>query len=837
MTVTYHFSLPGITCGACVNSVDGLFSGEKERLKFISWGVDLTTKKGFVTVLQDEENEQTKKELLALLEAYDITDISVKLKPDLQAAAVEKSAQPGNKKSHAFPQAKLATEQVIPAPLPLYQRVLKSHWFLGAVGTVCGTALMIACLVTGGLPLAIMIALGVTSVVLTLLLGASSYYQAWIKLVKVRTLTMDTLFAISTLTIIGVSIASFFVPWLPMMFEAGLLIFGFRHIGLAIEESIKDKLGLDRTYQSDLPQHVQVLKDGVEESRELALIEVDEIIVIQPGGIIPLDGICLSDDNWIDDNIISGAIIPRRLKKGEHLLSGMRLPLNASPLVLQVKAAKNESYLARLDRGIAEAYMEKAPIEEMATKILQYFIPAVIGFALLSGIIIACFFPPALAIQCAVTVLVSACPCTLGLVVPLALMIGNRKAADHGVQFKSGKALQAAASVDAVVFDLNGTLTLGEPKITRTGLLDESINTSDLFSLSAALERHSSHAFARAICDEAHEKYGSKLQQGVASEVDDSYHTGLKGTIAGTEYLIGNQELMAQEGVECSPDLLQKISLQAGDSLVFLASKKKLLGYFVITDPLRPDAKQTIDALKAAGKTLFINTGASLETARRYAERLGIAVENIHAGCVGGEKKAEFIRTLKAKKYHVAMVGDGGNDGLPLACSDVGFAVQSRSGHAMASQNAGAIIQQGSLLPIAHGLAIARQAVSNIKQNLGFSLAYNMAAVILTGGLLVALGITLNPAVGVALMIVQTLLILGNAYRFKCQQSDAMTKEIEKADFGPCSYAQCQYGLPLKESNTPDSPGISLQTEPLPVIGENERLVETQAQLAFTGLH
>lgn len=258
----------------------------------------------------------------------------------------------------------------------------------------------------------------------------------------------------------------------------------------------------------------------------------------------------------------------------------------------------------------------------------------------------------------------------------------------------------------------------------------------------------------------------------------------------------------------------------------------------MITDPLRPDAKQTIDALKAAGKTLFINTGASLETARRYAERLGIPDENIHAGCVGGEKKAEFIRTLKAKKYHVAMVGDGGNDGLPLACSDVGFAVQSRSGHAMASQNAGAIIQQGSLLPIAHGLAIARQAVSNIKQNLGFSLAYNMAAVILTGGLLVALGITLNPAVGVALMIVQTLLILGNAYRFKCQQSDAVPKEEDKADFGPCSYTQCQSGLPWKPANAPD-PDISLQTESLPLMDENQRdlLVEEHGQVVFSGLH
>ncbi|MDX1836393.1 cation-transporting P-type ATPase [Legionella taurinensis] len=841
MTVTYHFSLPGITCGACVNSVQGLLEGEKARLKLLSWGVDLGTKRGFVSVLQEQDDSTTRKELITLLDVYDITGISVEHHPDPQSPVIEKNPQdillqPSS--SYGVSQAEdLAPELLPPPSLPLYKRVLKWHWLWGVIGTVCGIALMIACMVTGGLPLAVMIALGVTSVVLTLILGASSYYQAAMKLVKARTLTMDTLFAISTLTIIGVSIASFFVPWLPMMFEAGLLIFGFRHIGLAIEESIKDKLGLDRTYQSDLPQRVRVLKEGKEESVDLSQVAVDDILVIQPGEIIPLDGLCLSDDNWIDDNIISGAIMPRRLRKGEHLLSGMRLPLNASPLVLQVKAVKKESYLACLDERIAKAYMEKAPIEEMATNILQYFIPAVIGLALLSGIIIACFFPPALAIQCAVTVLVSACPCTLGLVVPLALMIGNRKAADHGVQFKSGKALQAAAGIDAVVLDLNGTLTLGEPKVTRTGLLDDEITTADLYSLSAALENHSTHAFARAICDDAQEKYGEKIPHNLVKQVDDSYHAGLKGEIAGTEYLIGNQELMEQEGVKFAPDLVQKIPLQAGDSLVFLATRKKILGYFVLTDPLRSDAKLTIDALKAAGKTLFINTGASFETARRYAERLGIPEQNIQAGCVGGEEKALFIQSLKKKKYKVAMVGDGGNDGLPLACSDMGFAVQSRSGHQMASQNAGAIIQKGALLPIAHGLAIARQAVSNIKQNLGFSLAYNMAAVILTGGLLVALGITLNPAVGVALMILQTLLILGNAYRFKLQQSDAAPKGVDKADFGPCSYTQCQSNLPLKPGAHLDDPGVDLDTDPLPV-GENQDLIlESQSQFALTGSH
>lgn len=805
MPVTYHFSLPGITCAACINSIETLIEEKRAPLRLTNYSISLGTKTGWVTVDEGQESQATKEALKDLLDVYDITNISVELSSDPPPPA---------------------------SPLPWYKRVLQSHWFLGGLGTLCGLAIMIACLFTGGLPLAVMIGLGVFSVVLTLIIGASSFYQAGLKLIKARTLTMDTLFAISALTIIAVSIASFFVPWLPMMFEAGLLIFGFRHIGLAIEESIKDKLDLRRTYQSALPQRVRVLIENEPVEKDLPLVAIDEILIIQPGELIPLDGFSLSEGNWIDDSTVSGAFIPKIVEKNKFLLAGMRVFPNSPPLILQVKATQKASYLARLDQSLAKAHMEKAPLEEMATKVLQYFIPAVIGLAILSGIIIGCFFPPALAIQCAVSVLVSACPCTLGLVVPLAVMIGNKKAAAHGVQFKSGKALQAAAAIDAVVFDLNGTLTQGEPNVTRAGLFDEKLQVSELFSLAAALESRSSHPVARAICEEAREKYGNKLSSYSISELDSSYHAGLKAKLDGVDYAIGNQAFLAREGIYPDADLLQKIPLNAGDNLVFLVRQKKLLGYFVATDSLRSDTRQTINTLKAAGKTIFINTGASQEAACRYAHQLGIPVNNIHAGCENGEKKAAFIKSLQSRQYKVAMVGDAGNDGPPLACSDIGFAVQSKASHEMARQEAGAIIQEGALFPVAHGLAIARQTVSNIKQNLGFSLAYNMAAVLLTGGLLVALGITLNPAVGVAIMIIQTLLILGNAYRFKMQQSEAVPQEAEQANFGSSSYTQCQCSLPLTRSSKPET---SIEKEPDTTVQPVESNATPSPIIAFNG--
>ena len=745
MSATYKFHLPGISCVNCVKPIEYRLSLCK-RYSIESYHVDIINKTIVITVGgHDSQREDVREYLKA-----EISDVGVECEDILE-------------EDHAR---------------TIWQSIgdfFLSHWFQGGLGTVTGIALLTLMLVTGGLPLAAMIAIGGLSTLITLLIGARSFYHAAVKLVKGGVLTMDTLFTISSLTVIVVSVTAFFIPWLPMMFEVGLLIFGFRHIGLAIEESIKQKMELDKTFQHLLPFEVRIKRpDNSYEERALGVIAVHDVLLINPGEIIPVDGVALDEDCMVYDTIKTGDPMPRRLIKGEQLISGMRLAENSAPLHLYATANVENSYLARLDKSIEKAHMENAPIEEVAARILQYFIPTVLGIALLSGLLIGIFFTPALALQCAISVLVSACPCTLGLVVPLAVKIGMQKAAEHGVQFKNAKALQDADSIDAVVFDLSGTLTTGVPVVSRTRLTQPDMDEASLLAVAAAIEKNSTHAMAKTICDEAVAKKIPPMLLPDNASFDMSSHSGIRATFHDESWVIGNEDIMREDGInlEGLDDLLQ---LQAGESVVYVARNNKLCGYFVVSDCLRKEAFHTIDALRKLGKDIYICTGASLETARRYGRVLGIPDSHIAAKCVGMDEqpgdrsKTSYVEELKEQGLRVAFIGDGDNDSLVIANCDFGIAVKSSSGSEITQLQAGAVIQSGSMLPVANAFAVARQTVDNIKQNLIFSLTYNTATLLVAGGLLVGLGFVLNPGVGVALMIVQTVLVLLNAWRFKSQ--------------------------------------------------------------------
>lgn len=747
---SYYFNLPGITCINCVTGID-IALREPQAHKIESFSVDVCSKTIAIVV---EDSLVPKSRVISDLQAI-MDDVGVDSEHIVE----------------------LDGEQSAPVPRALgrwgkLRRFFLSHAFQGALGLVLGLALLVLSMAVPGLPLGVMIALGVISVILTLILGAQSYYQAMLKLIKARTLTMDALFAISTLTVIAVSIAAFFVPWMPMMLEAGLLIFGFRHIGLAVEESVKRKMTLDKKFQHLLPRTVRVcLPDDEEDLRALHLVVPDDVLRIAPGELIPVDGECLTDAACLYDTIKTGSTQARSTRAGERLISGMRLHENSSPVYLKASTSAAFSHLARLDQGIVLANREKAPIQEATTRILQYFIPAVIALAIISGIVIGLFFPPALAIQCAVAVLVSACPCTLGLVVPLAVKIGMQKAAEHGVQFKSAKELQSADSIDVVVFDLNGTLTEGMPVVSGFYPV-RADDVHDLLAYAAAMEQDSDHPVAKAVRAYARSQQIEPVSTGSDWLPDQSNHSGLHAEINQDVWAIGNANMMMAHGVNELPD---NLLLEAGESVIYMARNRVLLGYFVLGDPLRQEARHTVRTLTRLGKEVHICTGADQSTANRYAELLGIPATRIAAACVGlAEEEADrdkrtYIQGLKARGLRVSMVGDAENDSLALAECDFGIAVKSSSGSAITQQQAGAVIQSGSLLPVANAFAVAKQTVSNIKQNLLFSLGYNTMAILLAGGLLVAIGFTLNPGIGVALMVLQTAFILWNAYRFKKQ--------------------------------------------------------------------
>ncbi|CAM4467328.1 MAG: Potassium-transporting ATPase ATP-binding subunit [Legionella sp.] len=657
------------------------------------------------------------------------------------------------------------------------KKYFSSHWFKGFLGCGAGVIVLIACL-SGTMSLAVMLPLAGLSTLLTLALGANSYVDAWKKWRASRALTMDSLFALSTSLILVISLASLYAPWLPMMFDAALFIYGFRHIGLGIEDRIKAQIGTAK-FQDRASKIVRKISTDLcdeaaefEENTLLTQIQPGDVILVHPGEIIPLDGECLAE-SIIYNTITTGAILPRSFKPEAKVLAGMRLAEHADPLRVRVSKDYKNSHLARLDTLLAKAALDKSPIELQAVQYLEYFIPLVLLLALTAGTAIGLFFSLTSAIQCVASILVSACPCTLGLIIPLAVTSGMHKAAENGVQFKSTKVLQNAEHIDTVIFDLNGTLTTGVPKVERIIALNEQdTSVSQLRKICAALEKTAVHPTGKAIYAYTKDDNSEELYVTVLNR---KHHSGIIGEINRTSYFIGSRSLMEQQRI-IIPEQIKLLNLNS-DDLVLVARDKTIIGYMEMTDPLRDDAIRTINALKNMGKEVHICTGAAKETALRYANKLGINHEHVYPGCLSNQKTI-YIEKLRGRGRKVAMFGDAGNDAEAMAASDFSGAIG--SGDQVTQDAADAVIHPGALMAIASLFAISRQTVANINQNMAGSFAYNLGMVGASGLLFVTAGITIPPALGVVLMMSQACLILLNVYRFKQQPLNHLTEEAQE---------------------------------------------------------
>jgi Cu2+-exporting ATPase len=678
-----------------------------------------------------------------------------------------------------------------------FKKAMSSPWIFGSIGCLSGLALLISSFVMGALSFSIMLPIACISTYLTLLLGGRSILSATKKLFKSGALTMDTLFAISTVTVLVVSFASLFVPWLPMMFEVGLFIYGFKQLGNAIEDRLKQKLN-SAQFQDRAPKHVQKLTENGVEEYELERIGPGDKVILSSGSIVPVDGVC-EEDCLLYNTIITGANLPRRYRKGEHILAGMRVAPQSPDLKIRVTQSSKRSYLARLDSGIAQSLLEKAPIQVKTGTILTYFIPSVLLFALLSFMSIALFMPFVLAIKFTLSILALACPCTLGLIVPLAVKTGMRKAAEHGVQFKNPKILQQAAQIDTVLLDLHGTLTTGIPSIKSCTVLENTgLSEQQFFDITQALEAKSMHPIGKAIHTFSKEKKAQTLH---AQLFQPRHHAGEIAKIGDAQYSIGSLGLMREQGINTEA-VDEQVQLASGDSLVYVARNQAVIGYFVITEELRKDALHAVQALRAKGLHVHLCTGADEQTAKRYAKALNL--ETIHANCVAtsikssDRSKPAYIKALQKKGHKVAMAGDGPNDGPALVACDFGIAVASQNGDDLTQHKAGAVIQSGSLLPIVSAFAISKQTVRNIKQNLILSLVYNASSVLVSGALLFGLGMALNPALCAALMVIQACTVLLNVFRFKKQSLPHLKNKTteEPLQFKNSSHQRMDQNLP-----------------------------------------
>jgi Cu2+-exporting ATPase len=759
MKKTFAFFSQDITCTVCAGNIEEQIQGTFTLDNGKTVKIEATTVANFekrihVTVHSETDEKLDEKLIVEKLIAW-IDDIGYRCQ--------------------LIPESKKTNKPIEPPENPLYL-----YLFNGSLGLLAGATLLTLSLLSITIPPIPMFLVAISACGLVLYLGIDSYIEAFEKLFKAKTLTMDTLFTVASLVALGISLVGLFIPGLPNLFGAALLIFGFRYIGKAIEASAKKAVVSQISFRDRTPDEVSVIDDKNRISqRKLSDIELGDVITIAPGQVIPLDGSSVNDAS-VYKTIITGSTLPEKVKADEKLLAGMQVT-GTSALQLRVTATEENSYLAKMDKEICEAEQKKAPIETKANRILHFFIPLVFILAIASGICVGCFYAFSIAIQCVVAVLVSACPCTLGLIVPLAIKIGLAKAARHGAQFTGGESLEKAAHIDTIVFDLNGTLTTGIPSVKETRTYE---NENTIFPYLIALETSSAHPFAKAICQNfAKWNTHSKSLTVVDMQTD---HCGRRATIQGQIYTVGNRSMMQQYNIP----LPKEDATQSGAHQIFFARGDTILARITLTDPLRKDAKEVIAALQNSGKIVHLCTGADRITALSYATELGILAANVAADYGKKEEsKLHYIKKLQAKGNKVAMVGDGGNDASAVEGSDLGIAIKSAASDSVTQSRAGVVIEKGALSAIPFVFSIAEDAVNNIQQNLAISLTYNILILIFAGGLLLTMHCSMNPGIGVALMILQMCFVLANAYRFNRSGADIDPKivdlELEDTTKGP----------------------------------------------------
>jgi Cu2+-exporting ATPase len=648
------------------------------------------------------------------------------------------------------------------------------HALKATVGILSGIGFLLLSIFGGGMPLLASAVITGFSTLLTLYVGKEILIEAYQKITQLRTLEMNALFSASAIIALVVSIAALVVPWLPCMLEAGLLTFGFRHLGIAIENRARSRVINSVSFQERTPQQAEVeVASNQYELRAVKDLKPGDIIQVKTNNVIPVNGICLTKDARIEASIINGSFTAKTVILDEPIIAGMKVA-SLKPMVMGVTATAAESYLAKLDEAILKAESQKSPLEETSQTVLKYFVPALFILSIATAGVAGALFGTAMAIKCLVSLLVSACPCTLGSIVALAVTVSLSKASQEGVLFRSGMALEAAAKTDIVIFDLNGTLTEGNYSVEAMNWLPSVRPAEKLYLMNCLyeLQKEADHPIGVTIRNHLMKLGYPKLRTD-NEPLSGTSNSGRKLCINGDNYYVGNQDMMAKIGIHVTdyPDLL---NTQVSEQQVFFAKveggKIALVCAININDSLKKSAKEVVNNLTAMGKEVHICTGADRTTALKYADLLSIPHEKVRAGCKPDENtKVDYIQELKTLNKTVAMIGDAQNDALSLKTCDLGILVKSQASAGMMESDADVIIQSTSLKPILASFEIGTSMVQNIKQNLALSFTYNFGALGLIACFACCAGIVVSPSIGVMLMIAQASLVLLNVYRFKQQ--------------------------------------------------------------------
>lgn len=532
------------------------------------------------------------------------------------------------------------------------------------------------------------------------------------------------------------------------------------------------------------PKTARVVRNEIEEEIAVDQVLVGDIIAIRPGEQLPVDGMVISGSSSVDESMITGESMPV-LKQAGSNVTGATINGTGSLRYRATKVGK-DTVLAQIIGLVQSAQSSKAPVQRLADKISGIFVPIVVLIAVWSCALWFAFGPePRVvhALVAAVSVLLIACPCALGLATPLSVTVSTGRAAQMGVLIRSAEALETCGKINAVVLDKTGTITAGKPSLTDVLPLGKWREIpDDLLAITASAERDSEHPLAAAIVAGAQEKH---LTLGEATQFRAISGQGVTAHVASHSIAVGNTDLiddldvaMPSVGNEDLDDIIETMErLSAeGKTPMLAAVDGELAGIVAVADTVKPDSQQAIAALKSHGVNVVMLTGDNETTAHAVANQVGVS--NVIAG-VRPENKADEIAKLQAQGYTVAMVGDGINDAPALARANVGFAIG--TGTDVAIQSADVTLMNGSLMGLVHALDLTHATMRNIAQNLGFALGYNSIGISIAAGVLYPFtGMMLNPMIAGAAMAFSSLCVVTNASRLRLFDPDKAVRAANK---------------------------------------------------------
>ena len=505
----------------------------------------------------------------------------------------------------------------------------------------------------------------------------------------------------------------------------------------------------------------RINSDGSEEDIGLDLVGVGDRLRVRPGESVPIDGIILEGHSSIDESMVTGESMPVGKDTDARVIGGT---MNQSgSFIMRAEKVGRDTLLARIVQMVAEAQRSRAPIQRLADTVSGWFVPLVIAVAVLAFAIWAAWGPAprfAFALIAAVSVLIIACPCALGLATPMSIMVGVGRGAQSGILIRNAEALERFEKVDTIVVDKTGTLTEGRPAVTGIET-SPGVDADELVRLAASVERGSQHPLGEAIVRSALER---SLVLTTVSEFSAPTGKGVSGIADRKHVVIGNALIMVEAGIDPQSLLTAAESFRRnGATAIFVAIDRKIAGVIAIADPIKSTSPSAIAALRAAGLKVMMLTGDNATTARAVAAKLGITEL---AADILPDRKADVVKRLRAEGRVVAMAGDGVNDAPALAAADVGIAMG--TGTDVAMQSAGITLVRGDLNGIVQARQLSAATMANIRQNLFFAFIYNAAGVPIAAGVLYPVfGILLSPVIAAAAMALSSVSVIANALRLK----------------------------------------------------------------------